>query len=121
MAWSHNQDTPYVPSPLLYGDSLYFLKHNRAILSCVDAKNGKSRFSRQRLEGIDGVYASPVGAAGRVYIAGRNGTTVVLKKGPRYEILATNSLNEGFDASPAIVDRELYLRGRKHLYCIARP
>lgn len=121
VAWSYDQDTPYVPSPLLYDDFLYFLKHNRAILSCLDAKKGTGHFTRQRLEGIEGVYASPVGAAGRVYIAGRNGATVVLKKGPQFELLAVNSLDESFDASPAIVGRELYLRGQKHLYCIARP
>ena len=121
VAWSYDQDTPYVPSPLLYGDLLYFLKHNRAILSCLDAAKGTGHFTRQRLEGIDGVYASPVGAAGRVYIAGRNGATIVLRKSPQFEVLAVNSLDERFDASPAIVDGELYLRGRKHLYCIARP
>jgi hypothetical protein len=43
----------------------------------------------------------------------------VLKAGPQFEILATNRLDDGFDASPALVDGDLYLRGRKHLYRIA--
>ncbi len=119
VVWTHNEDTPYVPSPLLYGETLYFLKHNQAILSCLDAASGTAFFARQRLDGIDGVYASPVGAAGRVYIAGRNGVTVVLKHGPQFEVLASNTLDEGFDASPAIAGGELYLRGRTHLYCVA--
>lgn len=117
--WSYDRDTPYVPSPLLYGDSLYFLKHNQAILSQLDARTGEARFGPARLEGIEGVYASPVGASGRVYVAGRDGTTLVLGSGAKLEVLATNRLDDGFDASPAIVDGELYLRGRKHLYCIA--
>jgi hypothetical protein len=43
----------------------------------------------------------------------------VLKKGPTFEVLAENTLDDGFDASPAMVDRDLYLRGYKYLYAIA--
>lgn len=120
IAWKHDKGTPYVPSPLLYEDKLYFLDNNKAILSCFDAKSGKEHYGQKRIEGVRGVYASPVGAGGHVYITGRDGKTVVLKHGPEFEILATNELDDGFDASPAIVGDELYLRGRKNLYCIAR-
>jgi hypothetical protein len=65
------------------------------------------------------VFASPVGAAGRVYVLGQEGTTVVLTHGPSLEVLATNKLDDRFDASPALVDREIYLRGYKYLYSIA--
>ena len=71
------------------------------------------------LEAVPNVYASPVGAAGRVYVTGREGTVAVLAAGPKLELLATNKLEDGFDASPALVDREIYLRGRKHLYRIS--
>jgi len=54
-----------------------------------------------------------------VYIPSRDGTTVVLKHGPNLETVAENRLSDGFDASPALVDREIYLRGYKYLYCIA--
>ena len=73
----------------------------------------------QRLDAVPNVFASPVGAAGRVYIPGREGETLVIKHGPKFEVLATNSLDDGFDASPALVDGEIYLRGYKSLYCIA--
>jgi outer membrane protein assembly factor BamB len=66
------------------------------------------------------VFASPVGAAGRVYIAGRDGVTLVLRNGTTYEVLASNKLDDGFDASPALVDDEIYLRGYRNLYCIAQ-
>ena len=65
------------------------------------------------------VFASPVGAAGRVYIPSRDCTTVVLKHGPTLETLAENKLSDGFDASPAPVDEEMFLRGYKYLYCIS--
>lgn len=119
IVWQHHRNTPYVPSPLLYHDRLYFLDNNRPILSCLDAKTGEQLFEKKRLEGIDGVYASLVGAANRVYVAGRNGKTAVIRHGGNFEMLATNTLDDGFDASPALAGNELYLRGRKALYCIA--
>jgi hypothetical protein len=68
---------------------------------------------------VPNVFSSPVGADGRVYIPGREGTTAVLRNGATYELLAANELDDGFDASPALVDNELYLRGQRYLYCIA--
>ena len=118
VVWKQNRSTPYVPSPLLYGDNLYYFSGNNATLSCFNAKTGVSLFS-ERLEGPSGFYASPVGASGRLYLAGRNGTSLVLKNSGQLEILATNKLEEKFDASPAIAGNELYLRGHEYLYCLA--
>jgi outer membrane protein assembly factor BamB len=119
IVWQLDRDTPYVPSPLLYDGILYILKTNNGILSAFDAKTGKPHYQAQRLASIPNVFASPVGAAGRVYLPGREGTTVVIRNSPTLEILATNVLDDGFDASPALVDREIYLRGNQFLYCIA--
>jgi hypothetical protein len=69
---------------------------------------------------VSNVYASPVAADGRVYIVGRDGTTAVLAAGPKLQILATNRLDDPIDASPAVVDGEIYLRGAKHLYRISQ-
>jgi len=119
IVWTLNRDTPYVPSPLLYDNILYILKTNSGILSAFDAKTGKPHYQLQRLEEVPNVFASPVGAQGRVYIPGRDGTTIVIKHGPAYEVLAKNTLDDGFDASPALVDEAIYLRGQKYLYAIA--
>jgi outer membrane protein assembly factor BamB len=119
IVWTLDKDTPYTPSPLLYESKLYFLKSNDGILACFDARTGEPHFSRKRLEGIEGVYASPVGANGRVYIASRNGMTQVIKHGTEYELLATNKLDDSFSASPAVAGNQLYLRGEQNLYCIA--
>ena len=117
--WRFDRDTPYVPSPLLYDGRLYFLKSNSAIVSCFDARTGKPHYGPERLEGLTDVYASPVGAAGRVYIFGRDGAGAVLAHGPEMKVLAVNRLEDGFDASPAIVGSEMYLRGKKFLYRIS--
>jgi outer membrane protein assembly factor BamB len=118
IAWTHKKSTPYVPSPLLYGDKLYFFANNNGILSCLNTKSGEPLINAERLEELSGVYASPLGAAGRVYLAGRNGVTVVLKQSDKLEVLATNRLDDKFDASPVAVGKELFLRGREHLYCV---
>ena len=71
VAWVYEgKGTPYVPSVLLYDDLVYFLDTNRAVLSCVRAKTGETCYVRQRLEDLQGVYASPVAVNGRMYIAG---------------------------------------------------
>ena len=119
IVWQLGRDTPYVPSPLLYDNALYLLKSNDGILSAFDPLTGEPHYALRRLEGVPNVFASPVGAAGRVYITGRDGATLVIRQGPRYEVLAVNRLDEGFDASPALVDDELYLRGYRYLYKLA--
>ncbi|MEI8042668.1 MAG: PQQ-binding-like beta-propeller repeat protein [Verrucomicrobiota bacterium] len=118
IAWTHNKSTPYVPSPLLYNGKLYFFANNNGVLTCLDTKSGEAVFDAQKLEDLAGVYASPLGAGGRVYLAGRNGVTVVLKQSDKLEVLASNRLDEKFDASPVAVGKELFLRGREYLYCI---
>ncbi len=117
--WSRRERTPYVPSPLLYGDSLYFLRHYQGILSRVDAKTGDERVGPFRLGRIRDVYASPVGAADRVYITGLDGTTQVISHNEVPRILAVNRLDENISASAAIAGGEFFLRGQKSLYCFA--
>jgi outer membrane protein assembly factor BamB len=120
VAWKLNRLTPYVSSPLLYDDTLYFLRHNQNILSRLEPVTGKPRGEPIRLEGInDHIFASPVGAAGRIYITARDGRTVVLKHSRDNTQLAVNRLEDSFSASPALADKELYLRGERFLYCIA--
>jgi outer membrane protein assembly factor BamB len=119
--WKYAQATPYVPSPVLVGDRLYFTQANLTQLTCLDIKTGKPVIDRERLPGLDSLYGSPVAAAGRIYITGRNGTTLVLKQSDKLEVLATNRLDDPIDASPAVVGRQLLLRGEKFLYCIEAP
>jgi len=119
VAWKLTRLTPYVSSPLMYDDTLYFLRHNQNVLSRLEPESGKPRGEPLRLDGIrDFIFASPVGAARRIYITGRDGTTVVLRHDRTNATLAVNLLDDAFSASPAVVDRELYLRGERFLYCL---
>lgn len=117
--WSYNRDTPYAPSPLLYGSSLYFTKSNSPILTCLNVETGHTIIEQTRLPDYDGtIYASPVGAANRIYFLTREGKSLVIKNEPKIEVLANNKLDDEFNASPAVVGNQLFLRGKKYLYCI---
>lgn len=121
LGWRIERGTAYVPSPLLYDGLLFFCQRTSGVLTCVDARTGEIHFEQERLAGLADVYASPIGVNGRIYLAGQNGTTLVLERATSVKILASNRLEDGFDASPAVVGNELYLRGRSNLYCIATP
>lgn len=116
--WDRARGTPYVPSPLLYDDALYFLAHYQGILTRVDARTGKDQPGPMRLGAIRNVYASPVAANGRLYVTDLNGTTMVITSDDTPEVLAVNRLNDSFSASAAISGRDLFLRGQESLYRI---
>jgi outer membrane protein assembly factor BamB len=117
--WEINRGTPYVPSPLLYDGKIWFTQGNNAVITCVHPKTGEPFYSQQRLQGPSGFYASPVGAANRVYLAGRNGTTVVIDSSDTLNVLSINELSDDIDASPVVSGDALYIRSHHHLYCIA--
>ena len=120
VVWKLNRLTPYVSTPLLYDDTLYVLRHNQNVLSRLDPMTGQPRGEPLRLEGInDFIFSSPVGAASRIYVTGRDGTTVVLRHDRVNAALAVNHLSDSFSSSAAVVNREFYLRGEHFLYCIA--
>jgi outer membrane protein assembly factor BamB len=120
IVWSAKVNTPYVPSPLLINKRLYFLKTNSGALSCLDAATGKTYYSIKMLDNLGVVYNSPVYADGRIYQLGGTGLTYTLKDGPELEIISENKLDDSFSASPAIAGDQIFLRGLKYVYCIAR-
>jgi outer membrane protein assembly factor BamB len=117
--FTFDQNTPYTPGPVLMGGKLYFLKANNGYLTCLDAGDGHTHYTNQKLEGINEIFTSPLGVKDRLYIIGTNGTGVVVKHGEQFEVLAQNQLNDRFFASPVAVENELILRGEKFLYCIS--
>jgi outer membrane protein assembly factor BamB len=119
IAWSVRRSAPYVPSPVLSGDRLYMSKSNDAYLSCLNALTGEVIYQDQALPAVRSIYASPLAANGYLYVVGREGTVMVLKDAPQFEIVATNKLSDRIDASPVMLEKELFLRGHEFLYCIA--
>lgn len=119
VAWVLDRDTPDIASPLLWGGRLYFHKAKTGMLSCVDAATGKPHYTAARI-GLTSTYASPIAAGGHVYLTGRSGTTVVIEDSDELKIVASNSVGETVDATPAPVDNELFIRGENHLFCISK-
>ena len=118
IAWSMNRLTPYVPSPLLYGKKLFFLRHLQGILSCVDLMTGEPIAGPFRLPLVRTLFASPVGASNRIYITSREGITLVMSNTDEPQVLSVNRLNDVFSASPALAGPQLFLRGEEFLYCL---
>ncbi|MBO0700167.1 MAG: PQQ-binding-like beta-propeller repeat protein [Zavarzinella sp.] len=116
VAWHvENGGAGYVPSPVAHGDWL-FLVHDNGTATCRDALTGELRW-KERLGKHHS--ASPVCAEGRLYFADDDGTTWVLKAGPKFELIEKNPIGENVYASPGFSKGEIFLRGSKHLYCIA--
>ena len=116
--WQRDRGTPYIPSPLLYDGLLFYSQSNQSILTCVDSKTGETVYGPERIGQLSNIYASPVGASGRVYITGRDGNALVIQRSRTLTELATNRLDDRFDASPALAGKQLFLRGAKTLYCL---
>ena len=75
----------------------------------------------QRLRDVPNDYASIVGAGDHLYVCGREGSIAVIRNGPEFEQVATNHIEDGINASPAIVGDVMYLRSNTKLYCIGTP
>ncbi|MFK7766002.1 MAG: PQQ-binding-like beta-propeller repeat protein [Mariniblastus sp.] len=116
--WKRGTRTPYVPTPLLYRDGLYFLRHYQGILSIANINTGEEDKGPFRLSGLRDIYASPVAADGKVFITDRDGTTMVISEPEMPRLLSANRLDDSFSASLVLLDDEIFMRGEKYLYCI---
>ena len=124
IVWQLDRAAPYNPSPLLWDNELYLVRDgglSRATsrFSAFEATTGRPYYLQTRLPSSYTVKASPVGAGDKIYLLTEEGDVIVVKRGPRFEVLAVNSMDEMFLASPAVVDGELFLRGYEHLFCIS--
>ncbi|MDA1092365.1 MAG: PQQ-binding-like beta-propeller repeat protein [Acidobacteria bacterium] len=111
VAWKTTRGSPFVPSPLLYGDYLYTLNDMSSIVTCLNARTGETvwqeRLGRPQQEAIS---ASPVVVDDKLFITNDDGVTYVLRTGPTFELLHTNDIGARTLASPALVDGVWYIR-----------
>ena len=114
VAYTLTTDMPVKPSPAVVDGLMYFVS-DRGVMSCTEVKTGE-RVWRQRTGGA--FSASPIVAPGRIYFFDQEGTCTVIRPGRTFETLATNKLDDGCMASPAVVGQALYVRTRSALYRI---
>ncbi|MCY4595918.1 MAG: PQQ-binding-like beta-propeller repeat protein [Bryobacterales bacterium] len=116
--WTNQRGNPYTASAVVH-DGILYLVTDRGLISALDANTGEPHYQQQRLPNPYSLKSSPVGAGNRLYVATEQGDVVVVKMGPTYEALATNTIEgEFFMGSPIIVDGEIFLRGQNKLYAI---
>ena len=117
VAWKLDRGSPYTTTPLVYEGVLYVLVDN-GVLSAYDARTGR-RFYQQRLaRDAGGFSASPIAAAGRVYLPSEDGVMFVVRAGRTYALLARNDMKEMLLASPAVVGDTLLVRTRTHVVAL---
>jgi len=115
VVWETRKGAFYVPSPVCTDD--YFISTmTTGDVHCIEAATGKILWIKE----LGKQYSSPVLANGLVYMPNDEGRITVIKPGPKYEAIATNSMGEKMNASPAISNGKIYLRGYKHLFCIGK-
>ena len=118
VAWSYRKTASYVPTPLVHEGLIYFTRNSTGVIQCLEASTGTPVYEGKRLSNMKTVHASPILAGGHLYFASRDGAVAVVKAGREFEEVSNNQLDDVFDATPSVVGKRLYLRGRKHLYCI---
>ena len=111
--WRSTKGAFYVPSPASTGEYLLSTMTNGQV-HCFDVPSGQILW----VENLGRQYSSPVVANGLVYMPNDEGVITVIKPGPTFEYLAKNAIGERMNASAAISNGRIFLRGEKHLYCI---
>jgi outer membrane protein assembly factor BamB len=114
VAYKYTKEVPQRPGPLAHGGLLFIVSDN-GIATCLEPATGKPLWTR-RLGGQ--FYSSPVCAEGRLYIFDKKGKGTVLTADREGKVLATNQLDDGVIATPAVAGKALYVRTYTHLYRI---
>ncbi len=113
VVWQTTKGAYYVPSPVCTDDYLFSTMTNGQV-HCIQVSTGQIVWT----ENLGKQYSSPVLANGLVYMPNDEGVITVIKPGPKFEMVAQNSIGERMNASPAISNGKIYLRGDQHIYCI---
>jgi outer membrane protein assembly factor BamB len=117
LLWSFNNG-PDVPTPVTDGTYLYVV-NDRGIMWCLDAKTGKEIYGRQRLP--SSTYSgSLVLADDKLYVTNEDGVTVVVRAGPKFELLAENNFDDYTLSSPAISDGQIFIRTAGWLWAVGK-
>ncbi len=117
IVWSEAKNGAYMQTPLVLGDLIYSCS-DRGILKVYDARTGKRHYEQRLGSGTTGFSSSPVAAGDKLYFASEEGEVYVIKAGPTFELLATNTMGEITMATPAADDGVLYYRTRGHVLAI---
>jgi outer membrane protein assembly factor BamB len=114
IAWSVDEGTPDICSPVSNGELIYLLT-TEGLLLCYKVADGKKLWEQDLR---DDFLASPSLVGDNLYLLSIKGVMYIIKAGPEYKELTKCELGEECHASPAFADGRIYIRGRENLYCI---
>jgi len=100
-------------------DGCLFLIGQDGIAQCLEVKTGKTLWE-ERLTGAGtrgSSWSSMLLADGKIYVPYQSGDVFVLRPGPKFEVIATNSVPEPTNASLAVSEGDIFLRTEKSLWC----
>jgi outer membrane protein assembly factor BamB len=99
----------------------FFAVSDNGIADCVDLKTGQTVWEQPlKGSGKSSSWSSLLLADGKIYVPNQSGDVFVLRAGPQFELLATNSVGESTNASLAASDGELLMRTDNSLWCFAK-
>lgn len=119
VVWQAKRNIPLRTSPVVV-NGLLFAVDDGGIAQCIDGKTGDAVWRTRLGDGKAQYAASPVYANGRVYFFDWEGLTTVVEPSRELNVLATNRLDGGFMASPAIAGKAFFLRTKTHLYRVEK-
>lgn len=115
--WRKDANPQSIGTGVVVDGYLYRPNAGPGTLECIDPQTGDVKWT----ERASTYWGSIVYVAGRCYVTGQDGVTLVFKPSPqKFELLAKNSLGEGSNSTPAISDGEFFLRTMKTLHCIGQ-
>lgn len=118
VSWRVGSGGPLTTTPIVYGDYLYIC-NDKGVLTCYNAKTGERIYQVRIADKSTSFSASPVATGGRLYLASEDGEVYVVRAGPKYELLATNTMADVCMATPAISDGIIIIRTRSYVYGVA--
>jgi outer membrane protein assembly factor BamB len=103
--------TPVIKDGLIYTVNTF----NK--LMCIDAASGEEVWSKHLLSNYD---ASPIYVNGNIWFFSVKGEVLTIKEGRKYEVIASNKMESGIWATPAVLRNSIIVRTQNYLYRIAQ-
>ena len=116
--WDRTDTGTFVPTPTEYKGRLYLLR-DQGQIECIDPATGKTEWRNALPRNRAKYYASPLVAGGNLYAIREDGVVFVAKVEEEFELLSENDMHERIIASPVPATNRLFIRGERHLFCIA--
>ena len=117
--WQRDDVGTFVPTPVAYKGRVILVR-DRGEVECVEPATGKTIWSDTFPKHRANFYASPLIAGDKLYAPREDGTVFVASvANDKFTLISENDMAESVIGSPVPASNRIFLRGEKHLFCIA--